>query len=56
MQSGGSCLQGYNFQLAVDSDHQVSMAVGVSNQPPDVEHRIPVLGRIADNASALVGP
>jgi transposase len=28
MQSGGSYLQGYNCQLAVDSDHQVIMAVG----------------------------
>jgi len=24
-------------ELAVDSDHQVIVAVGVSNQPPDVE-------------------
>jgi membrane protein involved in colicin uptake len=36
MQSGGSYLQGYICQLAVDSDHQVIVAVGVSNQPPDV--------------------
>ncbi|MCX5969888.1 MAG: hypothetical protein NTV57_20130 [Cyanobacteria bacterium] len=41
MQSGGSYLQGYNCQLAVDSDHQVIVAVGVSNQPPDVEHLEP---------------
>jgi transposase len=34
MQSGGSYLQGYNCQLAVDSDHQVIVAVGVSNQCP----------------------
>ncbi len=38
MQSGGSYLQGYSCQLAVDSDHQVIVAVGVSNQPPDPEH------------------
>ena len=53
MQSGGSYLQGYNCQLAVDSDHQVIVAVGVSNQPPDVEHLEPMLQRIATTAGAL---
>jgi hypothetical protein len=32
MQSGGAYLQGYNCQLAVDIDHQVIVAIGVSNQ------------------------
>jgi len=36
MQSGSNYLQGYNCQLAVDRDHQVIVAVGVSNQTPDV--------------------
>jgi hypothetical protein len=53
MQSGGSYLQGYNCQLAVDSDHQVIVAVGVSNQPPDVEHLEPMLERITASAGAL---
>ncbi|MGL6134949.1 MAG: IS1182 family transposase, partial [Prochlorococcaceae cyanobacterium] len=53
MQSGGSYLQGYNCQLAVDSDHQVIVAVGVSNQPPDVEHLEPMLQRVAATAGAL---
>ena len=53
MQSGGSYLQGYNCQLAVDSDHQVIVAAGVSNQPPDVEHLEPMLQRIATTAGAL---
>ena len=53
MQSGGSYLQGYNCQVAVDSDHQVIVAVGVSNQPPDVEHLEPMLQRIATTAGAL---
>ena len=35
MQSGGSYLQGYNCQMAVDRDQQVIVAVGLSNQPPD---------------------
>ncbi|MFM9087468.1 MAG: transposase, partial [Cyanobium sp.] len=53
MQSGGSYLQGYNCQLAVDSDHQVIVAVGVSNQPPDVEHLEPMLQRITAAAGVL---
>jgi hypothetical protein len=52
MQSGGSFLQGYNCQVAVDSDHQVIVAVGVSNQAPDVEHLEPMLERIASHAGA----
>jgi hypothetical protein len=38
MQSDGNWIQGYNCQAAVDGDHQVIVAIGVSNQPPDVEH------------------
>jgi len=53
MQSGGTYLQGYNCQLAVDRDHQVSVAVGVSNQPPDVEHLEPMLERIAASTGEL---
>jgi transposase len=53
MQSGGSYLQGYNCQVAVDRDHQVIVAVGVSNQPPDVEHLEPMVERIAANTGAL---
>jgi len=53
MHSGGSYLQGYNCQLAVDSDHQVIVAVGVSNQAPDVENLKPMVQRIADTAGVL---
>jgi hypothetical protein len=53
MQSGGSYLQGYNCQVAVDSDHQVIVAVGVSNQPPDVEHLEPMLQRIGASAGGV---
>lgn len=41
MKSDGHYIHGYNCQLAVDSDHQVIVAMGVSNQPPDVEHLEP---------------
>ena len=51
----GSNLQGYNCQLAVGSDHQVIVATGVSNQPPDVAHLEPMLQRIAASAGALPG-
>jgi hypothetical protein len=53
-QSGGSYLPGYNCKLAVDSDHQVIVAVGVSNQPPDVEHLEPMLQRITATPGALL--
>jgi transposase len=53
MQSGGTYLQGYNCQVAVDGDYQVIVAVGVSNQPPDVEHMEPMLQRIADGTGAM---
>jgi hypothetical protein len=38
MKSNGEVLQGYNCQAVGDGDHQVIVAVGVSNQPPDPEH------------------
>lgn len=37
VKSDGNVLQGYNCQAVVDGDHQVIVAMGVSNQPPDVE-------------------
>ena len=53
MKTDGHYIQGYNCQLAVDSDHQVIVALGVSNQAPDVEHLEPMLQRIAATAGAL---
>ena len=53
MPSGGAFLQGYNCQLAVDSEHQVIVAAGVSNQSPDFEHLEPMLERIVASAGAL---
>ena len=49
MQSNGDWIQGYNCQAAVDGDHQVIVAIGVSNQPPDVEHLEPMLERTIAN-------
>jgi len=52
MKSNGNMLQGYNCQAAVDGDHQVIVAMGVSNQPPDVEHLEPMLERTIANTGA----
>jgi transposase len=49
MQSDGDWIQGFNCQAAVDGDHQVIVAIGVSNQPPDVEHLEPMLERTIAN-------
>jgi len=46
MKSDVNLLQGYDCQSVVDGDHQVIVAMGVSNQPPDPEHLVPMLERI----------
>jgi hypothetical protein len=52
MKGNGEMIQGYNCQAVVDGDHQVIVAVGVSNQPPDVEHLGPMLERTIANTGA----
>jgi hypothetical protein len=44
-------IQGYNCQAAVDGDHQVIVAIGVSNQASDAVHLIPMLERVEANTS-----
>ncbi len=56
MRGNGEMLQGYNCQVVVDGDHQVIVAVGVSNQPPDVEHLEPMLERTIANTCDLCLP
>ena len=46
-------IQGYNCQAAVDGDHQVVVAIGVSNQPSDAVHLLPMLERIQANTGEL---
>jgi transposase len=53
MKRGTDFLQGYNAQAAVDDAHQIIIAEGVSNQPPDAEHLEPMLERIRSNCEAL---
>ena len=38
-------VQAYNGHIAVDSEHQIIVAVGLSNQAPDAEYFIPRLKR-----------
>jgi len=59
MERGGSYLQGYNCQIAVDAHAQVIVAEAVTNQSPDNGNFLPMLvqvaancGRAAMNASA----
>ncbi|MCP9883125.1 IS1182 family transposase [Cyanobium sp. Alchichica 3B3-8F6] len=46
-------IQGYNAQAAVDGDHQVIVAIGVSNQPSDAVHLLPMLELIEANTGQL---
>jgi len=46
-------IQGYNAQAAVDGDHQVIVAIGVSNQPSDAVHLLPMLERTLVNTGQL---
>lgn len=62
MKSGDGFVQAYNCQAAVDEAHQIIVAQAVTNQPPDVEHFVPMLegvvancGRAPDEMSADAG-
>ena len=46
-------IQGYNAQAAVDGDHQVIVAIGVSNQPSDAVHLLPMLERTLANTGQV---
>ncbi len=55
-------VQAYNAQIGVDVDSQVILANGVTDQPPDAQHLLPILkrtrvnlGRAAEVASADAG-
>lgn len=49
MKTGDGFIQGYNCQAAVDEEHQIIVAQAVTNQPPDVEHFLPMLEQVIDN-------
>ena len=52
MKTHGGFEQGYNAQAVVDEEHQIIVALGVSNQSPDPEHFIPMLDRVVENLGA----
>ena len=49
MKTNAGFEQGENAQAVVDEEHQIIVAVGVSNQSPDAEHFIPMMDRVVDN-------
>jgi transposase len=53
LKGSGGWIQGYNAQAAVDGDHKVIVAIGVSNQPSDAVHLLPMLERIQANTGRL---
>ena len=62
MERGGTFLQGYNCQAAVDEAHQVIVAQALTNQCPDNGNLVPMLeqvrancGRVPDRTTADAG-
>ena len=53
MRDKGAFVQGYNGQLAVDSEHQIIVAAELSNQAPDVEYFIPMLDQVLVNGERI---
>ena len=49
MKAGDGFVQGYNCQAAVDEGHQIIVAEAVTNQPPDVEHFVPMMEKVVEN-------
>ena len=49
MKSGDGFIQGYNAQAAVDAEHQVIVAQGLSNNAADVQQLVPMLQAIKAN-------
>lgn len=49
MKSGDGYVQAYNCQAVVDDAHQIIVAEAVTNQPPDVEHLVPMIARTVEN-------
>ncbi len=52
MKTGDGFIQGYNCQAVVDAAHQIIVAQATTNQPPDVEHLVPMLVLTVDNCGA----
>jgi hypothetical protein len=55
MKRGNEYLQGYDCQAVVDSESQVIVAQGLTNQAPDPEHLIPMMLLVAMENGRLPG-
>lgn len=55
MKSQDGFVQAYNCQAAVDEKNQIIVAQAVTNQPPDVEHLIPVVEQMIENCGDVPG-
>lgn len=53
MELGGTYIQGYNCQVAVEESHQVIVAQVLTNQAPDYEHLVPLLEQTRENLDAF---
>jgi transposase len=53
LKGGDGWIQGYNCQAAVDGDHQVIVAIGISNQASDAPHLLPMVEQIKANTGQL---
>ena len=49
LEHGGTFVQGYNCQLAVDSENQIIVAQAVTNQSPDNGNLLPMLEQVEAN-------
>ena len=52
MKASEGYVQAYNCQAVVDEDHQIIVAQAVTNQPPDVQHLVPMLVLAVANCGA----
>jgi transposase len=52
MKASDGYVQAYNCQAVVDEKHQIIVAQAVTNQPPDVEHLVPMLVQAVANCGA----
>jgi transposase len=55
MQGSEGLIQAYNCQIAVDDEHQVIVANGVTNQPPDSHNLLPMVHRIEESSGQVPG-
>jgi transposase len=46
-------IQGFNAQAAVDEQSQVIVAHALTNQPPDVEHFVPMVEQVIENCGGV---